>query len=65
MVFGKASEDSGKGEPHGRGVAFERSRRTVIDGPSAETRELVAGFLGGPDMGGALSRPVAPQPRTS
>jgi len=28
----------------GKRVAFDRQRRTVIDGPFAETKELVAGF---------------------
>ena len=28
----------------GKRIAFEGSRRSVIDGPFAETRELVAGF---------------------
>ena len=76
MVFGKAIEDSGKGEPptaeafaamdrfieelvkagvfvagaglqngaKAKRIVCEGSRRTVIDGPFAETRELVAGF---------------------
>ena len=29
----------------GKRVAFDGARRTVIDGPFAETRELVAGFM--------------------
>ena len=29
---------------HGKRIAFKGSGRTVIDGPFAETRELVAGF---------------------
>ncbi|HEY8491295.1 MAG TPA: YciI family protein [Dehalococcoidia bacterium] len=29
---------------HGKRVRFEGDRRTVIDGPFAETKELVAGF---------------------
>lgn len=29
---------------HGKRIAFDGSGRTVIDGPFAETRELVAGF---------------------
>src|SRR4029077_6738338 len=28
----------------GKRIAFDGPRRTVIDGPSAETKELVAGF---------------------
>ncbi len=30
----------------GKRVAFDRPSRTVIDGPFAETRELVAGWIG-------------------
>ena len=76
MVFGKASEDSGKGPPptaeafaamdrfteelvkagvfvagaglqngaKAKRIVCEGTARTVIDGPFAETRELVAGF---------------------
>ena len=76
MVFGKATEDSGKGAPptaeafaamdrftdelvkagimvagaglkpmaQSKCIALDGARRTVIDGPFAETRELVAGF---------------------
>ena len=33
-----------KPSSHGKRVAFEGRSRTVIDGPFAETRELVAGF---------------------
>jgi hypothetical protein len=33
-----------KPSAQGRRVAFEGPKRTVIDGPFAETRELVAGF---------------------
>jgi hypothetical protein len=29
----------------GKRVAFDGANRTVIDGPFAETRELVAGFI--------------------
>ena len=29
---------------HGKRVAFDGPRRTVIDGPFAETKELVAGY---------------------
>jgi hypothetical protein len=29
---------------HGKRVAFEGARHTVIDGPFAETRELIAGY---------------------
>ena len=36
--------DGLKPSSHGKRVAFDGSRRTVIDGPFAETRELVAGF---------------------
>ncbi|WP_448522320.1 YciI family protein, partial [Schleiferia thermophila] len=33
-----------KPSSQGKRVAFDGPRRTVIDGPFAETRELVAGF---------------------
>jgi hypothetical protein len=33
-----------KASSHGKRVAFDGPRRTVIDGPFAETRELVAGY---------------------
>ena len=36
--------DGLKPSSHGKRVAFDGPRRTVIDGPFAETRELVAGF---------------------
>jgi hypothetical protein len=36
--------DGIKPSSHGKRVAFEGPRRTVIDGPFAATRELVAGF---------------------
>ncbi|GAB1575477.1 YciI family protein [Bordetella petrii] len=36
--------DGLKPSSHGKRVAFDGARRTVIDGPFAETRELVAGF---------------------
>ena len=36
--------DGLKPSSEGKRVAFEGARRTVIDGPFAETRELVAGF---------------------
>lgn len=29
---------------HGKRVRFDKDKRTVIDGPFAETRELIAGF---------------------
>ncbi len=38
------SGDGLKPSSHGKRVAFDGSSRTVIDGPFAETRELVAGF---------------------
>ena len=76
MVFGKAIQDSDKGEaptaeafaamdrfteelvkagvfvagaglknsPEAKRIVFEGTKRTVIDGPFAEARELVAGF---------------------
>lgn len=36
--------DGLKPSSHGKRIAFNGRRRTVIDGPFAETRELVAGF---------------------
>lgn len=36
--------DGLKPSSHGKRVAFDGPRRTVIDGPFAETRELVAGY---------------------
>ena len=36
--------DGLKPSADGKRVAFDGSRRTVIDGPFAETKELVAGF---------------------
>jgi hypothetical protein len=36
--------DGLKPSSHGKRVAFHGPRRTVIDGPFAETKELVAGF---------------------
>ncbi|MEW5917768.1 MAG: YciI family protein [Gemmatimonadota bacterium] len=36
--------DGLKPSAHGKRIAFDGSRRTVIDGPFAETKELVAGF---------------------
>ena len=36
--------DGLKPSSQGKRVAFDGSRRTVIDGPFAETRELVAGY---------------------
>ncbi|OZI73562.1 YciI family protein [Bordetella genomosp. 2] len=36
--------DGLKPSSYGKRVAFDGARRTVIDGPFAETRELVAGF---------------------
>ena len=36
--------DGLKPSSHGKRVAFDGASRTVIDGPFAETRELVAGF---------------------
>jgi hypothetical protein len=38
------SADGLKPSSHGKRVAFDGSRRVVIDGPFAETKELVAGF---------------------
>ena len=40
MLAGEGLQDSSKGAR----VRFEGSKRTVIDGPFAETKELVAGF---------------------
>jgi hypothetical protein len=36
--------DGLKASSHGKRIAFDGPGRTVIDGPFAETRELVAGF---------------------
>ena len=36
--------DGLKPSSHGKRVAFEGSKRSVVDGPFAATRELVAGF---------------------
>jgi hypothetical protein len=36
--------DGLKPSSHGKRVAFDGPNRTVVDGPFAETRELVAGF---------------------
>jgi hypothetical protein len=36
--------DGLKPSSHGKRIAFDGPARTVIDGPFAETRELVAGF---------------------
>jgi hypothetical protein len=36
--------DGLKPSAHGKRVAFDGPRRTIIDGPFAETREVVAGF---------------------
>ncbi len=36
--------DGLKPSSHGKRVAFDGARRTVVDGPFAQTRELVAGF---------------------
>lgn len=38
------SGDGLKPSSHGKRIAFDGPSRTVIDGPFAETRELVAGF---------------------
>ena len=38
------SGDGLKPSSQGKRVAFDGARRTVIDGPFAETKELVAGF---------------------
>ncbi len=40
MLAGEGLQPSGKGKR----IAFDGPRRSVIDGPFAETRELVAGF---------------------
>ena len=40
MLAGEGLHSSGKGKR----VRFDGSKRTVIDGPFAETKELVAGF---------------------
>ena len=40
MLAGEGLQDSSKGAR----VRFEGSRRSVIDGPFSETKELVAGF---------------------
>ena len=40
MLAGEGLQDSSKGAR----VRFDGSKRTVIDGPFAETKELVAGF---------------------
>jgi hypothetical protein len=40
MLAGEGLKPSGQGKR----VAFDGQKRTVIDGPFAETRELVAGF---------------------
>lgn len=36
--------DGLKPSSHGKRIAFDGARRTVIDGPFTETRELVAGY---------------------
>ena len=36
--------DGLKPSSHGKRIAFDNADRTVIDGPFAQTRELVAGF---------------------
>jgi hypothetical protein len=36
--------DGLKPSAYGKRIAFDGSRRTVVDGPFAETKELVAGF---------------------
>ena len=38
------SGDGLKPSSHGKRIVFDGPKRTVIDGPFAETRELVAGF---------------------
>ena len=38
------SADGLKPSSHGKRIAFDGASRTVIDGPFAETRELVAGY---------------------
>jgi hypothetical protein len=40
MLAGEGLQDSSKGAR----VRFDGSKRTVVDGPFAETKELVAGF---------------------
>ena len=40
LVMGEGLQESSKGKR----VAFDGAERTVIDGPFAETKELVAGF---------------------
>ena len=40
MLAGEGLQDSSKGKR----VRFEGDKRTVIDGPFAETKELIAGF---------------------
>jgi hypothetical protein len=40
MLAGEGLQPSAKGKR----VAFEGSKRTVIDGPFAETKELIAGY---------------------
>jgi hypothetical protein len=63
MLAGGGLHPSSKGAR----VRFEGQKRTVIDGPFAETKELVAGFLalevcvaaGGDRMGQALSESCA------
>lgn len=40
----RRAADGLKPSSHGKRVAFDGARRTVIDGPFAEPRELVAGF---------------------
>jgi hypothetical protein len=40
MLAGEGLMDSG----HGKRVRFEGKKRSVIDGPFAETKELIAGF---------------------
>ena len=40
----RRAADGLKPSSHGKRVAFDGPGRTVIDGPFAETRELVAGF---------------------
>jgi len=63
MLAGEGLHPSSKGAR----VKFEGEKRTVIDGPFAETKELVAGFwlwkcgvaTGGDRMGQALSQSYA------
>ncbi len=40
----RLAADGLKPSSHGKRIAFDGPGRTVIDGPFAETRELVAGF---------------------